>query len=153
MKQLKYVQLFEDRLESLKKLLQLGLVDDATAALLKAIDWMEAGSVGSLDLSESDIGSLPDGLQVEGSLFLRGCTRLVSLPAGLEVGRSLYLEGCTGLTSLPDGLEVGHSLYLDNCLRLRRLPNGLKVGHTLWLRGSGIFDLPEDLVVGQSIIK
>lgn len=74
MKQLKYVQLFEDRLESLKKLLQLGLVD-------------------------------------------------------------------------------GHSLYLDNCLRLRRLPNGLKVGHTLWLRGSSIFDLPEDLVVGQSIIK
>ena len=151
---MKYLQLFEDRLESLKKLVNLGLLDEASAALLKALDWIKAGSVGSLDLSGSGIASLPDELQrVEGSLILRGCTRLTSLPAGLRVGGSLYLEGCTGLRSLPAGLEVGCSLFLNDCFRLRSLPDGLQVGHSLWLGGSGVFDLPTDLRVGQQIFR
>lgn len=139
---LKYLQLFEDRAESLKRLHDLGFVD-------------------SIDLSESDIEELPTSLtRVRGSLILRGCTELRGLPDGLKVGGSLYLEGCTGLRSLPAGLTVGRSLFLNDCFRLRSLPDGLKVGHSLWLKGSGIsatvspfFDLPPDLQVGQQIFR
>jgi hypothetical protein len=132
---MKYLQLFEDRVESLKKLHDLGLVD-------------------SIDLSGSGIERLPDDLQrVKGSLILRDCAQLESLPDGLKVGGSLYLEGCTGLRILPVGLEVGHSLFLEGCIRLRSLPDGLKVGHSLWLGGSGVFDLPTDLRVGQQIFR
>lgn len=36
--------------------------------------------------------TLPDGLTVEGSLYLRGCTSLTALPEGLTVGGCLYLD-------------------------------------------------------------
>jgi len=151
MKPLKYVQLFEERLESLRQLVSLGLADNSTEGLVKALDYMIAGSEGSLNLEGSDIVSLPDGLQVGGSLILRSCTGLTSLPAGLVVGGSLYLEGCTDLTRLPDGLQVGGSLFVNNCTRLRSLPNGLRVKHSIFLKGSGVQDLPPDLEVGDHI--
>ena len=69
---------------------------------------------GNLNLSNKNITSLPEGLQVEGSLGLSRCTSLTSLPEGLQVGKSLSLTGCTNLTSLPDGLQVGGNLYLAN---------------------------------------
>jgi hypothetical protein len=139
---LKYLRLFEDRLENLIRLHELGLTD-------------------AIDLSGSGIEELPAGLtRVRGSLILRGCAQLRGLPDGLEVGGSLYLEGCTALRSLPQGLQVGGSLFLTDCFRLRSLPDGLKVGHSLWLGGSGIsatvspfFDLPPDLQVGQQIFR
>jgi len=148
---MKYLQLFEDRLESLRALVQLGLTDDASKALVKAIDYIIAGSEGSLNLEGSDIVSLPDGLKVGGTLILRGCTELKSLPDGLQVGGSLYLEGCSGLKSLPDGLQVGGALFLNDCKRLRSLPAGLRVGTSLFLSGTGIQDLPPDLEVGDQI--
>jgi hypothetical protein len=151
MKQLKYIKLFEDRLESLRALVQLGLADDASKALVKALDYMIAGSEGSLNLEGSDIVSLPDGLQVGGSLILRDCKELKSLPDGLVVGGSLYLEGCTGLTRLPDGLRVGSSLFLNYCTRLRSLPDGLRVGRSLFLNGTGVQALPADIEVGDSV--
>lgn len=151
MKTLKYIKLFEDRLESLRALVKLGLADNATKGLVKALDYMIAGSEGSLNLEGSDIVSLPDGLQVGGSLILRRCTELKSLPAGLVVGGSLYLEGCTELKSLPDGLQVGGSLFLNDCRRLRSLPNGLRVKYSIFLNGSSVQDLPPDLEVGGQI--
>jgi hypothetical protein len=139
---MKYLRLFEDRLENLIRLHDLGLTD-------------------FIDLSGSGIVELPAELKrVRGSLILRGCTELRGLPDGLRVGGSLYLEGCTALRSLPDGLEVGGSLFLNDCFRLRSLPDGLVVGHSLWLNGSGVsatispfFDLPPDLKVGQQIFR
>lgn len=139
---MKYLRLFEDRLENLIRLNDLGLMD-------------------TIDLSGSDIVELPAELKrVRGSLILKGCTKLESLPDGLRVDGSLYLEDCYGLRSLPDGLQVGGSLFLNDCIRLRSLPDGLKVGHSLWLKGSGIsataspfFDLPPDLQVGQQIFR
>ena len=47
---------------------------------------------GSLDLSGTQITSLPDGLTVGGYLDLRG-TQITSLPDGLTVGGSLDLSG------------------------------------------------------------
>jgi hypothetical protein len=151
MKTLKYIKLFEDRLESLRELVKLGLSDNATEGLVKALDYMIAGSKGSLNLEGSDIITLPDGLQVGGSLILRDCTKLKSLPDGLVVGGSLYLEGCRGLTSLPNRLQVGGTLFLNDCTRLRYLPNRLKVGRSLFLRGTGIQAIPSDAEVGDNI--
>jgi len=48
---------------------------------------------------------------VEGDLDLRG-TGVTEIPQGLNVNGSLYLQGCTGLTSLPE-LTVGGNLDLE----------------------------------------
>ncbi|PHS44288.1 MAG: hypothetical protein COB03_18660, partial [Alteromonas sp.] len=63
------------------------------------------------DLEETQITELPEGLNVGGSLYLRG-TQITELPEGLNVGDSLYLCG-TQITELPEGLNVGDSLYLE----------------------------------------
>ena len=47
---------------------------------------------GDLDLSETPITSLPEGLKVGGQLWLIGCDNLTSLPKGLEVGEDLHLS-------------------------------------------------------------
>ena len=69
---------------------------------------------GNLKLSNKNITSLPEGLQVEGSLYLSRCTSLTSLPDGLQVGGSLSLSRCINLTSLPEGLQVGGDLFVAN---------------------------------------
>ena len=66
---------------------------------------------GSLDLSGTQIASLPDNLTVGGWLDLSG-TQIASLPDNLTVGGSLYLNG-TQIASLPDNLTVGGSLDLS----------------------------------------
>ena len=64
---------------------------------------------GSLDLSGTQITSLPEGLTVGGSLNLSG-TQITSLPEGLTVGGSLYLSG----TQIPDSERA----------KAKRLQNG-----------------------------
>ena len=80
-------------------------------ALQKKIQqYMKDGGKGDLDLSDTPITSLPNGLKVGGDLNLRN-TKITSLPNGLKVGGYLYLRN-TPITSLPNDLEVGGSLYL-----------------------------------------
>ena len=57
----------------------------------------------SLDLSYTQITSLPEGLSVGGWLNLR-CTPITSLPEGLSVGGWLDLS-YTQITSLPEDLS------------------------------------------------
>ena len=66
---------------------------------------------GDLDLTETDIESLPDGLNVEDILSLYGCKNIQSLPEGLKVGEDLDL-GHSNITSLPKGLKVRGDLYI-----------------------------------------
>jgi len=68
---------------------------------------------GDLDLTETDIESLPDGLNVEDNLSLYGCKNIQSLPEGLEVGGFLDL-GHSNITSLPKGLKVWNRLFIKN---------------------------------------
>jgi hypothetical protein len=68
---------------------------------------------GDLDLTKTDIESLPDGLKVEANLSLYGCKNIQSLPEGLEVGGFLDL-GYSNITSLPKGLKVGGRLFIKN---------------------------------------
>jgi len=92
--------------------------------------------------------ALPNGLKVKGYLDIQGCTALTELPKGLTVGDSLNLEGCTGLTSLPNGLKVGGSLNLQSCTALTKLPNGLTIDRYLNLGGcTGLTSLPKGLTV------
>ena len=66
---------------------------------------------GSLDLDNTKITSLPEGLKVGGDLNLFD-TKITSLPEGLEVPGFLNLSSCKKLTSLPKGLKVGGDLYI-----------------------------------------
>jgi hypothetical protein len=88
---------------------------------------------GNLNLSITSIYSLPNGLKVEGNLYLINCPNLQSLPNGLEVGGNLDLGNCPSLQSLPNGLEVGGNLDLRYCTSLQSLPNDLKVEGDLYL--------------------
>ena len=93
---------------------------------------------GDLDLSNTKITSLPNGLKVGGHLNL-SYSKIESLPDGLEVGGFLDLWGCKRLKSLPDGLKVGGSLILT-VTPIASLPDGLEVGMDLYLENTPIAD-------------
>ena len=89
-----------------------------------------------LDLSYSNITSLPIGLNVGKYLNLIGCTSLTSLPDGLKVGGSLALNRCISLKSLPPSLDVVGNLSLANCTSLTSLPKNLRVNVNLNLENT-----------------
>ena len=95
---------------------------------------------GNLYLYESSITSLPKGLKVRG-LFL-AYSRIKSLPEDLEV-EGLDLGG-TEITKLPKGLKVDYNLVLRNCKNLKSLPKGLIVGGDLHVYGTSIYKLDDD---------
>ena len=103
---------------------------------------------GSLDLRNTPITSLPEGLTVGGYLDLYG-TPITSLPEGLTVGGWVDLHG-TPITSLPESLTVGGWVDLRNT-PITSLPEGLTVGGYLDLSGTPITSLPEGLTVGGSL--
>ena len=90
---------------------------------------------GSLDLRNTPITALPEGLTVGGWLDLNG-TNITALPEGLTVGGWLDLNG-TNITALPEGLTVGGWLYLSGT-NITALPEGLTVGGWLYLSGTNI---------------
>ena len=103
-------------------------------ALQKKIQqYIKDGSKGGLDLSDTPIQSLPDGLKVGGYLDL-GNTPIQSLPNDLKVRGILNLNN-TPIQSLPNDLEVRGILNLDNT-PIQSLPNDLEVGGSLWLRNT-----------------
>ena len=105
---------------------------------------------GDLDFSESEIKSLPKGLEVGGHLYLHE-SKIESLPEGLKVGGALYLQG-TNITSLPEGLKVAGLLDLTDCTSLTSLPEGLEVrGIWLDLENTPITSLPKGLKVYQDL--
>jgi hypothetical protein len=90
---------------------------------------------GNLDLSNSDITSLPEGLQFIGSLVL-AWTNITSLPEDLKVGGDLYLDNSL-IKSIPKGLMVGRDLDIS-FTHIESLPRGLKVGGDLYLNDSDL---------------
>jgi hypothetical protein len=83
--------------------------------------------IGTLDLRDTLITSLPDNLKVGGYLWLSR-TQITSLPDNLTVGGLLDLTG-TKITSLPDNLTVGGNLWLEDTPNLDKdnLPSSLVV--------------------------
>ena len=84
-----------------------------------------------LDLSGTNISSLPQGLHVGGDLFLGGCTSLTILPQDLHVGGNLKIYGCNSLTALPQGLHVGGDLKIYGCNSLTALLKAYTSGEIL----------------------
>ena len=113
-------------------------------SLEKAKKMMEQTG-GDLDLSNTPITSLPEGLTCGGSLYLRG-TPITSLPEGLTCGGYLDLSN-TPITSLPEGLTCGGDLDLSNT-PIKALPEGLTCGGDLYLSNTPITSLPEGLTCG-----
>ena len=97
----------------------------------KLLEWLKTNKVvkGDLDLRNTQITSLPEGLSVVRDLDL-SYTKITSLPEGLSVGGGLYLSG-TKITSLPEGLSVSRDLDLRNT-PITSLPEGLSVGGHLY---------------------
>jgi hypothetical protein len=106
-----------------------------------------------LDLSGlTTLTSLPENMEIGGSLSLDGCTNLRSLPDGLRVGRDLSAYDCGGLESLPENLRVGRDLRVEACKSLVTLPEDLHIGRDLCLDSCiSLVALPEGLRVGRGI--
>lgn len=113
-------------------------------ALKKIKEYIANGSKGDLDLSETDISSLPDDLkQVDGDLKISR-TNISSLPDGLKI--SGYLEAdYSSLASLPDNLKVGEGIFLTGCKEITSLPDNLKVNNTIDVQGTSLSILPKNL--------
>ena len=86
-------------------------IEQAVKAALATGNWILRRSHAGLSYDGfkwSPIGEwrneLPEGLQVGGSLDLRG-TQITALPEGLQVGGSLDLGGMQ-ITALPEGFEI-----------------------------------------------
>jgi hypothetical protein len=92
---------------------------------------------GNLDLTDTDIKSLPDGLKVAGNLNLTE-TDMESLPERLEVAGNLYLDH-SFIKSLPKDLKVGGYLSIE-ATYIALLPKGLQVGGDLYLNDSKLFN-------------
>jgi hypothetical protein len=104
---------------------------------------------GNLYLDNLNILSLPKGLKVEGDLSSTGCKNLKSLPIGIEVKGAIHLSDCTSLTSLPEGLEVGGWLWLDDCKSLKSLPKGLKVDGRLIISNTPLAKLSDETILSM----
>jgi hypothetical protein len=63
---------------------------------------------GNADLTDINMGVLPNGLKIQGDLNLAG-TDIESLPSGLEVNGALNLKS-TNISELPKDLKVGRWL-------------------------------------------
>ena len=85
---------------------------------------MMAANNSKLYLAYTSIESLPEGMTVGGSLWLRG-SKIKSLPEGLKVRGHLDL-GNTPIEVLPEGLTVGGDLYLRGS-NIETLPDGITV--------------------------
>jgi hypothetical protein len=92
---------------------------------------------GELDLTNTDIKSLPDGLKVAGNLNLTE-TDMESLPERLEVAGNLYLDH-SFIKSLPKDLKVGGDLSIE-ATYIASLPRGLQVGGDLYLNDSKLLN-------------
>jgi len=92
---------------------------------------------GNLDLTNTDIKSLPDGLKVAGDLNLTE-TDMRLLPERLEVAGNLYLDH-SFIKSLPKDLKVGGYLSIE-ATYIKSLPRGLQVGGDLYLNDSKLLN-------------
>ncbi|MCW9002403.1 MAG: PcfJ domain-containing protein [Rhodospirillales bacterium] len=119
--------------------------------------------------NRDDVGSLPEGLHVNGSLIVANCS-LERLPRNLTVCQALAGLSLSPIRDLPEGLTVRDLNLEDSAVKsiapgtrvlrelnlvhssVRRLPPGLSVGELLLFDGKTIRELPPDMTVkGQTI--
>ncbi len=103
---------------------------------------------GSLYLGKSSIKSLPENLKITGNLNC-SFSKITSLPRGLIVIGDINMAG-TDIKSLPDDMQVKGSLNL-RASNVTSLSSGLRVGSDLDIRGTPITTLPARLQVGGGL--
>ena len=97
----------------------------------KIQDYIKNGSKGDLYLYGTPIESLPSNLKTVGGDLNLSESKILELPEGLTVNGYLRL-GLTQITTLPSDLTVDGNLYL-NWSQISSLPSNLKVGGGLYL--------------------
>jgi len=117
---------------------------------------------GNLELSGTNIPTLPEGLKINGSLILSN-SGIRKFPNKIYIKDNLNLASCKNLTTippikingdliiyyssittLPPGLQVGGDLRANNSL-LRTISKNTKIGETLYIQVTDITSLPDDL--------
>lgn len=96
--------------------------------------------------------SLPDGLHVDGDLYLNGLSSLKDLPAILSATGNIQINACSKLTRIPSTLKINGSLGLKKCFRLEILPSTFQIPGNLTIsRCHSLKRLPEKLSVGGDL--
>jgi len=85
---------------------------------------------GELGIFQCPIQGLPEGLCVD-RLSISSCPNIATLPNNINVGGSIVLFDLSGFTSLPDNFSVHGTLRLVSCQGLRSLPADLQVSGDL----------------------
>jgi hypothetical protein len=138
-----------EELESQDKIEEGSAPDGFHAAC--ALSWKESANpprlprdlfCHSLNLENSEVEELADGLTARFLLNLRGCTKLRQLPSRLSAG-TLDVSGCTALGSLPEGFSVTF-LDMDDCPQIEHWPERatLSVGRLRARNCTGLTSLP-----------
>jgi hypothetical protein len=99
-----------------------------TDTLIKIIEFIEKVDGVKMSFKQKIKNGIPlteDELNIDDDVNLSG-TNIESLPEGLYVGGDLWLSG-SEIETLPEGLYVGGALFLDYCNKLKSLPKGLEV--------------------------
>lgn len=109
----------------------------------------------SIDLSETNITSLPADIVTYQGVNLFNCKKLVSLPDNLSIGSKLCLIDCSRLTTLPTGLPVNCDLQLRGCAGIRLLPQDLTqcAGIITDWGYSGLEELPDGFISRSDILR
>ena len=105
-------------------------------------NYIRNGGKGDLDLSDSNVTSLPKNLKVEGNLYLN-TNPLKDLPSGLVVGGSLYMDD-TKITDIPSNIKVRKSIIARNS-EVISLPDNFTVNEMLNLARNPLTSLPDNL--------
>lgn len=126
----------------------MGMVKDVNGVFINMYDIPEKAHFKNLDLSHTEVASLPKGLIVDGCLNLSG-TAIEKLPEDLKVNGDLLLSG-TKIEALPEHFKTGGSLFADRT-PLKSLPSGLDVGGSLDISDTAVSRMPYDMKVGRDL--
>jgi hypothetical protein len=119
------------------------LVLDECSALADLPNGLAAGSISARNCTS--LRALPEGITTW-FLDLTGATLFETWPKhGIIQNGSLILRGCTRVKSLPDWVERLAQLDVSGCVSLNALPDNLKVTSWIDLAGTGITRLPAGL--------
>jgi hypothetical protein len=97
----------------------------------------------SLNLSSTNITSLPDNLSVQGMLNLSR-SKIKSLPDNLSVGELSISD--TDIKYIPDNIKVKYSIYLRNT-KIEYIPDNIKLLSYLNAEDSLLNRLPDNLEI------
>ena len=126
----------------------MGMVKNAEGKFVNMYDIPAGTRFKNLDLSNTEVAVLPEGIVVEGLADLSG-SQIERLPDDFQTGGTLKINN-TKMETLPDGFRVGGSLSAKGSA-LKSLPEGLYVGLDLDVSDTKVASLPRSFSVKRNI--